>query len=533
MAAGKLSPRQKMIGMMYLVLTALLALNVSKEILEAFVTVNNGLENTKKSFDKDISSLYAKFDEKKSIDPNRVMENWNRAQQAKKLSTDMNLFIENLKKDIMKETEGFKNKEEDTIHLAYIKSKDNYDTPTNILCGESEDGKNGQAAVLKKKLNEYQQSMLALLSPEDQKALHLSIDTDDPKESGEFHTWEMKTFYHAPLAADVTLLSKIQDDVKGTEADVVDALLKETDSDIIPFDTVAARVIAQTNYVMLGEPYQADIFLAAFNKTLAPRIYIGQYDSITGKMIGTFDSVHVAGGLGKYSVNTTKEGIFTYEGVISMTTPKGAVRQFPFQSEYIVARPSLNVSADNMNVFYAGLDNPVTVSVPGVPNEKVHAHIDNGTLTPLGNGKYMAKGLTAGKAHISVSATLDNGEERNMGSTEFRVKQLPAPYVTVSGATPARTSASSICNSLGLVCAYDPNFNFNARANIVSYSIDVYIGGRFLYSKEGVRGYQLPKEAKDAVCGAKKGTKVSIYNITAVGADNHQIKAPDVLYTIQ
>jgi gliding motility-associated protein GldM len=533
MAAGNISPRQKMIGMMYLVLTALLALNVSREILEAFVTVNTGLENTGKSFDKDISALYAKFDEKKSIDPLRVVNNWKKAQEARKMSQELNGFIESLKHALIRDVEGFEKGEEDTIHLEFVDGKDQYDGPTNILCGSSEEGTDGQAHVLREKLNTYKKNLMALLSPELQKSVHLTIETNDPTDGGEYHTWEMKTFYHSPLAADITILSKIQDDIKAAEADIVDALLRETDSDIIPFDTVAARVIAQTNYVMQGEPYNAEIFLAAFNKTLAPQIYIGKYDAASGKMIGAYDSVPVSGGMGQYSVNTSSEGIITYEGVINMKTPKGIVMRYPFKSEYIVARPSTTISADKMNVMYAGLDNPITISVPGVPNEKVRATSDNGTLTSLGNGKYMAKGLRAGLCHINVVATLDSGQTRSMGSMEFRVKPLPAPIVYPSGVTSPRPSAQQLGNCIGLVCKYGPDFVFNASARVTSYSLDIYDRSGFIFSKENISGNQIPAAALAALKAAKRGTKVTFYNITAIGADNQPVKAGDMNYTIQ
>ncbi len=533
MAGANISPRQKMIGMMYLVLTALLALNVSKEILDSFVTVNNGLENTGRSFDKDIMALYTKFDEKKSIDPMRVMNNWKKAQEARKHSKDLNAFIDALKKTLLRETEGFTNKEEDTIRLQYVKGLDNYDTPTNILCGESEDGKNGQANVLRKKLEKFETDMLALLSPEARKGVNLTIDTDDPTDGGEYRTWEMKTFYHSPLAADITILSKIQDDVKSAEADIVDALLRETDSDIIPFDTVAARVIATTNYVMQGEQYQADIFLAAFNKTLSPQILLGKYDSVTGKMVGAYDSVKVQNGMGKYFADASREGIFTYEGVINMTTPKGAVMQYPFKSEYIVARPALTVSADKMNVMYAGLENPISVSVPGVPVEKTKVTCDNGTLVSLGNGKYMVKDLKAGTCNVSVTATTEDGEQRNMGAMAFRVKNLPTPIVYPSGVTTTRTSAMSLYNCLGLVCKYGDDFQFAARANVTSYSLDVIANTGYIYSKEGLTGNQIPNAAKDALRGARRGTKVIFYNITAVGADGKAVRPGDLTYIIQ
>ena len=533
MASGKLSPRQKMIGMMYLVLTALLALNVSKEILDAFVTINAGLENTGRSFDQDLAGLYARFDEKKSIDPIRVTANWEKAQEAKKKAKEMNQYIDLLKRRLIRETEGFANHEEDTARLMYINGKDNHDVPTHILIGESEDGSGGEARILKTKLNTFEKELLALLPENTAKQMHLGIDTEDPKDGGETRTWEMRNFYHTPLAASVTMLSKIQDDVKSAEADVVDELLKATDSDIIPFDTVAARVITSTNYVLLGEEYTADIFLAAFNRTLVPQVYIGEWDPKTGKMIGAYDSLQIQDGLGKYTVKTDKEGITTYEGVVNMKTPKGTYKQFPFQSQYIVARPSATASADKMNVMYAGLDNPITVSVPGIPNEQVRVTCDNGTLTPLGGGKYSVTGPKAGMCHINISALTDSGAAKPMGNMEFRVKNLPAPLVYPSGVTSSRPTASHMGNSLGLVCTYGPDFLFNARATVVSYELTVMSSAGILYSNENVRGYQLPSAAQTVIKGSKRGTKVIFTSIKCVGADNVQVKSPDATYTIQ
>lgn len=531
MAAGKLSPRQKMIGMMYLVLTALLALNVSKEILDAFVTVNNGLENTGKSFDKDITALYAKFDEKKSIDPLRMIDSWTKAQQAKKMSQEMNQFIDALKKRLLRESEGFKNKEEDTLQLEYLEGKENYDVTTNILCGNAEDGSNGSAHELRMKLDQYKKSMLALLSEENQKSLHLNIETPDPKDGGEYRTWEMKSFYHTPIAADITILSKIQDDVKAAESDVVDALLRETDSDIIPFDTVAARVIAQTNYVMQGEQYQADIFLAAFNKTLSPQILIGQYDTVSGKMIGAFDSVHVANGLGKYSVDASREGIFTYEGVINMTTPKGVVRHYPFKSEYIVARPALTVSADKMNVMYAGLDNPISVSVPGVPNEKTHVTCDNGQLISLGNGKYMVKNPKVGQSNIIVNATTETGENKSMGKMVFRVKPLPKPHSEISGVAGSRSPKNSFCSSPGLICKYE-NFEFEAHPKVTSYHVEIWRGGIAIYDKQK-QGNMFDQETKNNFCNMRRGDMVMFRDIVGMGPDEVAVKLDAIAVNIQ
>jgi gliding motility-associated protein GldM len=533
MASGKQSPRQKMIAMMYLVLTAMLALNVSKEILDAFVTVNNGLENTGHSFDKDISALYAKFDEKKSIDPLRVKSMWEKAQEAKKLSADIGSYLDQMKKMLLRETEGYKHKEEDTIHLAFVDGKERYDIPTNILCGGDENGTNGQAHILRGKLEAYKNSLMGLLPPAEKAAMHLSIESKDPTDGGEFHTWEMKTFYHTPLAADITILSKIQDDVKGAEADVVEALLRTTDSDIIPFDTVAARVIASTNYVMMGEKYEADIFLAAFNKTLKPQILLGKFNPLTGKMEGAYDSVDVNNGMGKYFVDATKEGIFTYQGVINMTTPKGKVMQYPFQSEYIVARPALTVSADKMNVMYAGLENPISVSVPGIANEKTHVSCDNGELRSLGNGKYIVTKPKAGKpCHIIVTADMPNGEKKNMGTMEFRVKNLPKPSAVISGVAGNKTKANVLGSSLGIIVSYGPDFEFQAKPRVVSFSYEVTINGVITMPVK-VIGNLFDKKVQDTFKSMKKGAHVMIEDIVAEGPDERQVTLDPIMLTIQ
>lgn len=531
MAGGKLSPRQKMIGMMYLVLTALLALNVSKEILDAFVTINAGLENTGSSFDKDIASLYARFDEKKSIDPLRVTPNWEKAQEAKRMSKELNQYIDQLKKRLIRETEGFVNHEEDTATLMHIDGKDNHDVPTDIMIGQSEDGSAGEARVLKTNLETYKKNMLALLPENIASQLHLNLETADPNDGGETRTWEMRNFYHSPVVASVTILSKIQDDIKSAEAVVVEELLKGTDADIIPFDTVAARVVAPSNYVLLGEDYNADIFLAAFNKTLVPSVYIGDYDPATGKMLGTYDSLPIDHGLGKYKLQTDKEGVMTYEGMITMKTPKGTYMQFPFQSQYIVARPSATVSATKMNVMYAGLDNPIAVSVPGVPSEKVRVTCSSGQLIPQPDGTYIVRNPVAGTLTVNVSAENDSGVARPMGKMDFRVKRLPKPYASASGATSSKIGANVLSASPGLLCVYR-DFDYDAKPKVTSFQYEIWNGG--IGSLSTVQtGNLFSSSVQSQFRGLRKGNRVIFTNIKAVGPDGVTQTLDDVTYIIQ
>jgi len=379
MASGKETPRQKMIGMMYLVLTALLALNVSKDILNAFVVVNGSLEKTNESFASKISNQYSAFDKAKQMDEKKVRAAWDKAQSVKKLAKDMGDYIQGLKKQLLMETEGLTAGQADTAQLAFIGSKDNYDIPTYLMIGESHDGSAGLSRKLKEKLIEYKKKMLGFIDPKDQKDFRISINTDDPEHSEENENWELYNFYHTPLVASITILSKYQTDVKKVESDVLDYLYGSLTLKDFKFDTIAARVIAPTSYVLLGEEYQADVFVAAFSTTQNPVVKVGDYDFIKRQFKGAPDSVYTENGMGKYKVKTSREGIFEYGGEITLVSPDGSKRSYPFKSEYIVARPAVTVSADKMNTFYAGVVNPVSISVPGVASENIVAAASKGS----------------------------------------------------------------------------------------------------------------------------------------------------------
>ena len=532
MAGGKETPRQKMIGMMYLVLTALLALNVSKEILNSFIVVNTGLENTNKISDKKTDNLYAEFDFQKGLDPVRVQPLWSKAQEAKKATQELYTYIEDLKKRLIMETEGIDKSVADTMQLANVSSKDNYDATTRIMIGENEDASKGVARELKEKLNAYKAKLLSLVDKDVQASLQLPINTNDPpKKEGEVSNWEIHNFDHSPLAASVTILSKLQTDVKNSEAEVVSHLLAAVDGDALKFDTVMAKVIPQSNYVLLGEEYKADVFIAAFSKTQTPSIKVGDYDMTARKFNGSFDSLAVESGQGKYKVPASSEGIKKWGGVISIKSPKGKMLTYPFESEYIVAKPALTVSADAMNVFYAGVPNPVSVSVPGIPNERLQAKIDNGNLRALGNGKYEVTGLRSGAASISVTATMENGELRNMGKMDFRVKPLPKPVVTFVGFQGGKVAEGKVKSGQGLKADGDPGFVFQVSYKIVSYSMEARIKGTFTSAGSTNNAY-CSQEMLNTIKAAKKGDVLYFTNIKAADPAGVVHTVSDITITV-
>lgn len=521
MSSGKESPRQKLIGMMYLVLTALLALNVSKDILDAFIVVNRGLENTNQNFTSRNEKLYAEFDLAKSVDPVKVTPSWKLAQDIRIKSASLTDYIDKLQKELVAKTDKVEQDVADTLSMANINSKDNYDTPTNILIGESEDGSTGVSHILKNKLIEFKALLTNCVQPKDRKNIKLDIDTDNPTNAKENENWEIFHFYHRPIVASLTILSKIKNDIKNAESLVVDYLLKQNDTESIKFDTIAAKVIPQSNYVLLGEEYNADVFLAAFSKTKKSEMLIGNYDETKKSFDGTPAEIPVEKGLGHYTVKTNKEGFASYTGVIKTTSAKGQEMIFPFKSEYIVARPSLTVAADKMNVVYAGLDNPISVSVPGVANDRLTVMANNAALTKNGNGKFIMNNIHGQKVDVKVYATMDDGQKKDMGTMTFRVKRVPKPIARIGEVKgEGLMSRETFQQQKGVFSHYE-DFDFEVICKITSFEMSAVING--LVNTAQGKGNIITDEMHNIYKRLKKNDKVTIGNIKAIAPDGQTI----------
>jgi gliding motility-associated protein GldM len=531
MSSGKDTPRQKMIGMMYLVLTALLALNVSKDILDAFIVVNKGLENTTDNFTIRNNVLYAEFDLAKSVDPVRVTPNWKLAQQIKKNSIELTEYIDKLQKELITKTDKLDPGIADTLKMANISNKDNYDIPTNILIGESEDGSMGVSRDLKNKLIDYRKQLTDCILPQDRKKVKLDIDTDDPENSSTNENWELYNFYHRPLVASITILSKLKNDIKNAESTVVDYLLKQNDTEVMKFDTIAAKVIPQSNYVLLGEEYKADVFVAAFSKTKKPEILVGNYNEEKKEFVKTPEALEVEDGLGKYTVKTSREGLMSYSGTIRMKSPQGKDAVFPFKSEYIVAKPALTVAAENMNVVYLGLENPISVSVPGIPNERLSVVATNATLKANGNGKYILNVKNGPKVDVSVMATMENGEKRNMGTMTFRVKRVPKPLAKVGNVTgEGIMTKGELMKEKGVFAFFD-NFDFNVICKVTSFEM-IYPAQGLQLSIKG-NGNRITDEMSAVLKNLKKNDKVRFEQIKSVDPTGAPISLNPLTIKIQ
>jgi gliding motility-associated protein GldM len=529
MAGYKETPRQKMIGMMYLVLTALLALNVSKDILNAFVIVNQGLITSQVNTSSKNDLIYSNFAKASMENPGKVKHFYDKALQAQKYALDLSKYIHDLRTKIVAFTEfGIKEKSADpekwemadTIKLSGVEAKDNYDKPMQILIGQSENGSAGEGMVLKNKLETFKKNMLMLLDlKKDRDAAEKSfpINTTDEYSYTEekVESWVMRNFYHTVLAADVALLNKFLIDVKTVEGDVIAKLFSAVDASSFKFDQITAKVIPESNYILSGSEYKANIFLAAYDSKKSPDIYIGDTITHVGELL---DKTQFENGMGVYKRGGSGIGEQKYTGWISIVKPgETNPTYYNFNSVYTVGQPSATVSADKMNVFYVGVENPVTISVPGASNDKVHASMtaSTGTLTPKGNGKYIVT-VSAGPPNTTINVVADiGGKPTSMGSSLFRIKKVPNPVPKIGGIS-AGVASKSVLMAAKTIVPVMENFDFELFFKVISFTMTMNISGDLI--EENAVGNTLTSTMITKIKNAKTGTKIYLENIKAFGA---------------
>jgi gliding motility-associated protein GldM len=523
MAGYKETPRQKMIAMMYLVLTALLALNVSKQILDAFIVVNESIEVTNANFSKKLDNTFAKFKIQYQLNPNKVGPFWEKAQVAHQLSSDFATYIDSVKFYIIKLSDGLKTQQEaKALKLQDAKSKSDYDRTTTYFIGNSEDGSKGEARKLRDKMIEFKKKMLDLVDPKFRAAIKIGLDTEGPyyDMDGNKQPWEMHNFYRTILAADVTILNKIKAEVYNAEFDVTNYLLASISAEDFKYDKIDARVIPKSNYVFLGEEYQAEIVVVAYDTKGKPNVrYIMGSDSLTNENYKNATPLEGANGVVNIKLAGSGEGLRKYAGIIKIVTPLGDTMPFHFKSEFIVAKPALTISPSKMNVFYIGVDNPVDISVPGGP-ERIAPSISVGNIRPDGK-QWIVSGLPSGvkEAVISVNAVF-SGKTKSMGSSNFRLKKIPVFNASIDR-NPEGTVISKSDIPVGYIAAEKPvGFDFDLTYRITQFVFVSDIDGSI--TERNVQGNRIPDDLLAKIKRAKKNNRIWIENIMAIGPGGEQ-----------
>ncbi|MCB2197018.1 MAG: gliding motility protein GldM [Bacteroidetes bacterium] len=530
MGHGKETPRQKMIGMMYLVLTAMLALNVSAEVLDAFDTVDKGLVKTTEIYTQKNEGLYQEFNQQYAQNQQKVGPWKEKADEVKRRSDELINYIQDIKIEIITANgqgdpeEGVIG-EEGKIHGDHIKGKDKSDVATNIMIGEHD----GKAFELRKKIEEYREFMLGLVDEDNQSLIHsitTNLDTSDPPKTddGEKKDWETKNFYGLPLAAVFPILTKMQLDIRNSEAEVVQYLFNQISAGSIPFNKLEATVIPNTSYVLQGNEYKADVFIAAFDTTAAPIVLIGEYDSTyneeTGSyeydMVGRYDSLDVVNGRGKFSRMGQSLGTQKWGGIIRLKDPDGNYITKTFERTYNVAKANVVVSPDKMNVFYVGVDNPVSISIAGVDGDKISPSITNGRIKPVSAGKYIVNPKRPGNSLVTVFAEID-GVQKNMGTAPFRVKGLPDPVVQVAGKKGGKIERNVLAAQTGVFAVME-DFDFDLEFKIIEFTVSTTDRGGY-YISESTKGNIFTPSQKGLIKNLRRGQRLNIEDVKAIGPD--------------
>lgn len=522
-------PRQKMINMMYLVLTALLALNVSAEILNAFKTVNNSIAVSNKIISDKNDVTYASFAEK-AKDPQTMAKAaiWKpKADQVKKLSADMFAYIESVKKDLKKESNL-------TINDQGVEEfkEDNLDAAIRLM------EEKGKGKELYNRLGQYRKDVLTVLNPEEFKAdpiLYAQIKKDAeafdksipinlnvPKgQSGKVYSndasgWTQNYFYMTPTIAGLTILSKFQNDVKNTESQLVDYLHQQIGAVKLVYNKFQAIAQANTSYAMPGDDIEITAGVGAFSEAAKPKITIGgQSMPLNEDGVAIFKTT--ASGTGDRSVNV----------VIEYNKPDGSVDRVSKEVKYTVGVPSgASVFLEKMNVMYIGVDNPITISGGSVGAEKTKVSFADGSITKAGGDRYIAKPSRPGMSEIVVTA------DGKTFKFPMRLKYLPPPAGFV-GTKKGGNVSSSEFKAMGGVIAKLEESDFEAPYRVVSYRVGAVGGPIAIYTEANNEGNRWGGQAAGIISRCGPGTRVFIDNIIVIGPDNKQKDIPGLQFSLK
>ncbi|MEO3405356.1 gliding motility protein GldM [Mucilaginibacter sp. CAU 1740] len=492
MAGGKETPRQRMIGILYLVLLGLIALNVPDSLLDAFKNITRSLDASRNNVTTSLQTTYSAFEATKMKEqPEKAKQLLDRAHEASKATDDLNAYIEELKAELVKQGGGI------SAEIDDIEARDNLDISPEIMINHK------KADVLKEKIGATRAKLFEILG-KDSVGVNFSLNANDPpKRAGiPSKTWQQAYFGDGiPLGATITTLAKIQADNKNAENEVVKKVLGKIDQAQVTLNAFKAVVVPSSNYVIAGQPYKAEIYLSAYDKNSNPTITVG------GSQVPT------SNGVGVYTTTASGEGVHTWSGQLLVKQVDGPPQPYPISGSYVVAKPSAVISPDKMNVLYIGVPNPISVSAPGVPTSSINARMTSGSLSGSG-GHFTATVSSIGKTTITITG------EKGMvlGSTEFRIKRIPDPKPQFAGRSGGNVGTANIKAQDRLFAQLD-NFDFDAKFSVTHFTMLVVKPRQDAIILPGSSG-DLTSAMHAALNTVTPGTTIVFKDIIAVGPDH-------------
>ena len=497
----RLSPRQKMINLMYIVLTAMLALNVSSDVLDGFTQVEEGLNRTNENIEQRNLAIYRTLEEFAQKNPQKGQVWYDKATEVRQITAKLYQYIDSLKTLIVVEADG------PDGDVNNIQRRDDLEAAAFIMLSPT----NKRGVVLRKSVDDYRNYITSIIADTVKRAnINEILSTESVVSNGAKQSWENSKFESQPVVAAITLLAKLQNDLRYAEGEALAYLLTNVDASDVRVNQLSAFVIPDSRIVMRGGRYSARVVLAAIDTTQRPNIFVG------GRQITN----------GLYEFNCGSTGVFDYSGYLEVPRGDGTMARHDFKSSYTVIEPAATVSATMMNVLYAGIDNPISISVPGIPTSQVNASMTNGSLTRSGDA-WVARPTTVGSdAVITVTATVD-GRSQTVNTTTFRVRKLPNPtpfiaYKDDKGNTDKYLGGKPFSKALllqapGIGAAIDDGL-LNISFTVLSFET-VFFDSMGNAIPEVSNGVNFSQRQKDQFKRLSRGKRFYISRIKAKGPD--------------
>ena len=502
-------PRQKMINMMYLVLTAMLALNVSAEILNAFKTVNDSLEKTNTVVNNSTNTIITSFQEKMT-DPTTAEKArlwYPKAEQVVTQSKTISDYIEGLKNQILKNAD-FNPAEGDSSY-----KMDNLDVATRLMVDQ------GAGKTLLKNLTEYKANILKIdpeINTEFANNLPINLNMPVTQNKGN-NTWEAAYFRMVPTVAALTILSKFQNDIRTTENRIVSFLHNKVGQVAVRFDTYGAVIGQSSNYLMPGQELEITAGVGAFSKAAKPIITIGGANTVLD-----------ADGAARFKTTVNNIGTSSIPVSITYTDQEGKQQTIKKTVEYTVGQANASIALPKMNVLYIGVDNPVNIAASGGA-EQLQVSISGGGGSITGSrGNYVARvNSITDECRISVSV-----DGKLAGAQNFRVRTIPDPVATVGGNMSGENVAAGAFKAQAGVGAYVKDFPFELQYRVTGFTVvgDTPDGD---IVEAVCTGNTWSPQARTLINNLRPGALITIENIRATGPDGRSRKLPSLLYNIK
>lgn len=490
---------------MYLVFIAMLALNVSAEVLNGFDIVGDSLSHSAENMHTRNRLIMDELERYNAQNPEKASEWYDKGTRVKRMSDSLVNYIEELKVSMVKESDGKKG------DVNNIKNKENLDAASFVLLSSANRGSKLRAAI-----DTYRQTVTQLILDAGRRAvIENNLSTIPSKRSDSNKNWEQSFFENMPVSAAVTILTKIQNDVRSSEGEALSSLLNSVDVSDFRVNQINAYVIPESRVIIQGGTYNARIVLSAEDSTQTPGIVVN------GKSLDSSAK-------GLFSVGGGSVGTFPVEGYIEIAGGDGSVMRRDFADSYTVIEPMATIAPTLMNVLYAGIDNEISISVPGVAPQDVSATMTNGSLVRKGN-LWVAKPSVVGQdATISISAKTGN-QTRQLAAKSFRVRALPnpTPYIEYTDANGnlamfkgGSLSKAVLVNTDGIKAAIDDGI-LNIPFRVTSFRT-VFFDSMGNAIPEISNGSRFSERQKEQIRRLQRGRYFYISGVKAIGPDGSE-----------